>query len=130
MPDLYNDELVKAIIKHATLSAGGADPELARSTCRVACQAFLITLGKHQLEGHRVDLLRGSTFHQVVQVDEWVIDWTARQFDPSAAFPLVARAADFYFRWDSAVHHRRLLPAHRPVGPGVGREHVEEVRDV
>ena len=49
------------------------------------------------------------TNHRVVKVDDLLIDWTARQYDPSAPFPLVIREG-----MAGMVYKNPLYPVLRP----------------
>lgn len=75
----------------------------ARDMCNEASDEFLHELAKHGIEGEIehydpsiiLDLkdyphkLSACSYHWAVRVEEWVIDWTARQFEEEAPFPAV-----------------------------------------
>ena len=59
--------------------------------------------------------------HHVVRLDgQWIVDWTARQFDPAAEHPLIRAGltGDSLVEWQRAVV---ALPADQPVPPTVLR---------
>ena len=82
---------------------GYDDPDSALGMCNHASDEFLHELTKRRIEGeieHYEDHilidqkdypygLSDCQFHWAVRVGDWIIDWTARQFDNAAPFPAI-----------------------------------------
>lgn len=82
---------------------GYDSPEGASDMCNHASDEFIRELTEYNIKGQieyyethiKIDVqdypynLHKCCFHWAVRVGEWVIDWTARQFDEDAPFPAV-----------------------------------------
>lgn len=96
------DAAVQRFGREAELE-GFNTPEGAEGCCEVASRAFLSMLEQRGVEATLVCLTAmeledypvatdGCLIHYVVEVAGRWFDWTARQFDPDAAFPTVTEA--------------------------------------
>lgn len=79
-----------------------ATPEGARGRCYAASVAFLYDLyaaALTDLPSDEAEVVQvwdhAPTPHFIIRVGERTFDFTARQFDPDAAFPVVATVADY-----------------------------------
>ena len=82
---------------------GYDDPEFALGMCSHASDEFLHELAKFSIEGEiehyepnnadDVDdypyVMKQCAWHWAVRLGEWVVDWTASQFNPECPFPAV-----------------------------------------
>lgn len=94
----------------ATFESCGATPEGAHDQCVTESERFHGWLLDHGIEAHVVNGFQFGTFmgkvvvtdgHTAVQVGHVVYDWTARQFDPAAPFPLVQPVSEWRKTWRS-----------------------------
>jgi len=87
-----------------------ADPNWVRDRCMDHCDAFVAYLRAWMadvdveiISGVKVERVDGMTLiqqgHFAVLHDGLVYDWTARQFDPDAPFPMVAPLAEWRQKW-------------------------------
>lgn len=87
--------------------------EGAGGACEAASEDFRsqVGRGRHiQFAGEKFDRSNvaegwrnqpeGWLSHHAPVIDDHVVDWTYRQFDPSADFPLVEHIDDYSKRWD------------------------------
>ena len=73
----------------------------ATTSCNRRSDAYVRWLGRRGVQGQVVTFLgRGKADHAAVVVGDWVVDWTYRQFDPSAPEPLVEPLVTYADRWD------------------------------
>lgn len=72
-----------------------ADPEGCEGQCGLVSNSFLRLLDGLSVPAVNVQLWRDDVPHVVTVADGWAIDWTARQFDPKAEFPVIRPLADF-----------------------------------
>lgn len=99
------DEVIESFLKFATQERYN-EHEFALGMCNHASDEFLHELAKFDIDwgeiehyepGIKADIreypypMRGCAWHWAVRLDEWVLDWTARQFYPNAPFPAVWR---------------------------------------
>ena len=102
---------IKRFAPHAE-GAGWHTCEGAGGSCEVASEDFRgVAGGKHlQFAGAKFDTSSAHPewqkvpsehmSHHVPVVDDHVVDWTYRQFDPTSEFPLVEHVDDYSKRWD------------------------------
>ncbi len=69
---------------------------VARNQCAVVSEHFEALLRQAGIAHESRVLIWNDTRHYVTLIDDHVVDWTARQFDTSTAWPLVER-------WDAYV---------------------------
>lgn len=100
---VWIDNLIKNFLMYAIRSKYNTSSG-ARDCCDVASEEFQNFVlaykapaetirykkeGSTTFSDYPYEKAPGCIFHDVVKVDCWFIDWTARQFDPEAPFPAV-----------------------------------------
>jgi hypothetical protein len=65
-----------------------SDPERCADLCGIASEELMLVIKANMPEGTAAKLT-GDYWHQFVQVDNWFIDLTARQFDSNASCPKI-----------------------------------------
>lgn len=101
-----------AIRKFAEMHPKYATPEGAWDNCKVASSQFC-TLAKSMGAGFvAVDEVAGvdGVSHYAALIDDIFVDWTARQFDKNAPWPVVFGEQDW---WPIEPQPDRLLPRER-----------------
>lgn len=99
---LLSEQMQVAVSEFARQHANMADPEQARGSCSLISGYFIFHLLRHDLQGASAHCMDGDISLHVVNVvagsdgSEVVVDFTARQFDPNAPFPLIERARTFF----------------------------------
>ncbi len=72
------------------------DPQRASGSCRTVSDAYHGYLRQRGEKAERSMVFKDGTEHHIVLHRGHVVDWTARQFDPEAAVPIVLPEDKYY----------------------------------